>query len=71
VLWLLKLSPGNDKVIAVAHSAYGLHDFTLVVFDDLDAFQVLPQRKQVSEHFISSSIKHDSWFAKVNTHDPE
>lgn len=39
----VKLSPGYDKVIAVAHPAHGLHDFTLVVFNDLDALQALHQ----------------------------
>jgi len=37
-------APCNDKVVAVAHAANGLDDFTLIVFDDLDPLQVLPAR---------------------------
>lgn len=36
--------PSDDKIIAVAHSAHGLHDIALIVFDDLDTFQVLHRR---------------------------
>lgn len=40
-IWIFMSSPGDDKVVAVAHAFDSLHDFTLVVFDDFDPFQAL------------------------------
>lgn len=34
-------SPGDDKVVAAAHAAHGLHDFIFIVFDDFDPLQAL------------------------------
>ena len=42
-------SPCDDKVVAVAHSGHGLHDFTLIVFDDFNSFQAL-HGKEMSDH---------------------
>lgn len=34
--------PRNDKIISLAHPAYCLDDFGLIIFNDLDPFKILP-----------------------------
>lgn len=39
-------SPSNDKVISIAHAADSLDDFGLVVFNNFDPFELLPEENQ-------------------------
>lgn len=62
----LSFSPCYNKVVAVAHSAHGLHDFTLVVFDDFDALQVLHSINMLSIFkYIYSNLFNMTYNAQI------
>lgn len=44
-----RASPRDDEVISVTHTAHGLNDFTLIILDDFNSFELLSKSQASQE----------------------